>query len=47
MKDKQNLELIQKILEKDIPKKETWFKELKNYQADDRILKDLDSIKKK
>lgn len=47
MKDKQNIELIQEMLGKELPKKENWFKELKNYQADTRILKDKEPIKKK
>jgi hypothetical protein len=47
MKDKQNLELIQKLAGKKLPKKENWFKELKDYQSDDRILKDLKPIEKK
>jgi hypothetical protein len=47
MKDRQNLELIQKIAGKDIPKKENWFKDLKNYQADDRVIKDKEPIIKK
>jgi hypothetical protein len=47
MKDKQVLNNISKIIGKDRPKKEDWFKDLKNYQADDRILKDREPIKKK
>jgi hypothetical protein len=47
MRDKQNLELIQDIVGKKLPKKENWFKDLKNYSADTRILKDAKPIKKK
>lgn len=47
MKDKQNLEMIQNILKKDLPIKENWFKDLKDYQADDRVLKDQKQVEKK
>ncbi|MDR0950750.1 MAG: hypothetical protein LBM13_03870 [Candidatus Ancillula sp.] len=46
MKDKACLELIQKLVDKPAPKKENWFKELKNYSADDRVLKDQERIQK-
>jgi len=47
MKDKQNLNIIAEITGKESPKKENWFKDLKNYQADDRLLKDKKPVIKK
>jgi len=48
MKDRENINLIYELVnKKPVPKKENWFKDLKNYQADDRILKDKKPIVKK
>jgi hypothetical protein len=43
-KDRENLDLICEITDKELPKKENWFKDLKNYQADTRILKDKEPV---